>query len=330
MKILIAPLNWGLGHATRCVPLVEKWIQEGNKVVLAGDGESFIFLTKYFPHLRHIHFSPLNLRYSQSNNQVWAILRAIPHIFLWAIKDHILLRSLLKEESFDLIVSDNRFGFYSPRVQSVYITHQLQIRLPNGWRWAERIATSIHARVYAKYNKVWVPDIDCTDSNLIDTLAGELSHLRVEQLKKGLSTKFNYIGPLSRFNKRMCTTQQPHEIYHTVCVLSGLEPQRTLFEQQLLARYKDCEQRVLIVRGMMGLPNTRITHRNITIVPSLDTQTLAQALCSAQHIVARAGYSTIMDLAALDLLDKAELIPTPGQPEQEYLSEHTRKRYGKP
>lgn len=320
MKILIAPLNWGLGHASRCIPLIQQWLNEGHEVVLGGDGDSLLLLRRHFPQLRFCPLASLRLQYSKSNSQVWAIARSIPHIIAWAIKDYIMLRALLQTEIFDRIISDNRFGFYSKKVESIYLTHQLHIRLPNGWGWAESIATRLHARVYARYNKVWVPDRKGGEIRL----AGELSILSDREIKSyHLDSKIEYIGPLSRFsNQRREIT--PTEIYHTVCLLSGLEPQRSLLEQELIKRYQDSRERVLIIRGVIGTPNMRITHRQISIIPTLNDKELAQVLLHATHIVARSGYSTIMDFEALGVLHKAELIPTPGQPEQEYLAQKYR------
>lgn len=320
MKILIAPLNWGLGHASRCIPLIQEWLNEGHEVVLGGDGDSLLLLRRHFPQLRFCPLASLRLQYSKSNSQVWAIARSIPHIIAWAIKDYIMLRALLQTEIFDRIISDNRFGFYSKKVESIYLTHQLHIRLPNGWRWAESIATRLHARVYARYNKVWVPDRKGGENRL----AGELSILSDREIKSyHLDSKIEYIGPLSRFsNQKQETT--PTQVYHTVCLLSGLEPQRSLLEQELIKRYQDSRERVLIIRGVIGTPNMRITHRQISIIPTLNDKELAQVLLHATHIVARSGYSTIMDFEALGVLHKAELIPTPGQPEQEYLAQKYR------
>ena len=305
MKILVAPLNWGLGHASRCVPLVQRLLDEGHEVILGGDGESLTLLRKHFPKLRYTYLAPLSLRYSKGSRQVFAILRALPKLIRWSMKDHLMLKALLNEEPIDRVISDNRFGLYNKKTESVYITHQLHIMLPRGWRWAELIASRMHARIYMRYNKVWVPDYADPQKNL----AGALSHT---------SAQVEYIGPLSRFQNTPNILNTPN--YSVVAVLSGLEPHRTLLEQEIVARYTGKEERILIVQGLMHRPNTRIKRGNITIVPYMADTELASALMGARHIIARSGYSTIMDLHALEILDKAELIPTPGQPEQEYLA----------
>jgi len=322
MKVLVAPLNWGLGHASRCVPLIRRLLDEGHEVVLGGDGESLTLLRKHFPKLRYTYLAPLNLRYSAGSRQVWAMLKAMPQLILWAIKDHAMLQAVLREEPFDQVISDNRFGLYCKQTETVYITHQLHILLPKGWRWAEGIASRIHARIYARFNKVWVPDYEDPEKSL----AGDLS--RIPSSFHHSPFTFQYIGPLSRFDISTSRDIEVSTNYDIVAVLSGLEPHRSLLEQEIIARYSGKEERVLIVQGLMHRPNTRIKRGNITMVPYLQDDELIPALLGAKHIIARSGYSTIMDLDALGLLiansqkqtAQIELIPTPGQPEQEYLA----------
>ena len=321
MKILVAPLNWGLGHASRCVPLVQRLLDEGNEVILGGDGESLTLLRKHFPKLRYTYLAPLNLRYSAGCRQVWAMVKAIPQLFFWSLKDHAILKVLLREEHIDQVISDNRFGLYNRQTECIYMTHQLHIMLPKGWRWAEKMAARLHARVQARYNKVWVPDYE----EKAKSLAGELSHPKNVQC-----TMYNvqYIGPLSRFAGIPEYRDTGKSNYAVVAVLSGLEPHRTMLEKEIIARYQDSEEQVLIVQGLLHRPNTRIKRGNVTLVPTMGDAEMVAALKGAKHIITRSGYSTIMDLEALGLLRaksqetnvRIELIPTPGQPEQEYLA----------
>ena len=323
MKILVAPLNWGLGHASRCVPLVQGFLDDGHEVILGGDGESLTLLRRHFPKLRYIYLAPLNLRYSKGSRQVWAMLRALPKLIWWALKDHAMLQAVLREESIDRVISDNRFGLYNKSTECIYVTHQLHIMLPKGWRWAETIASRLHARIYARFNKVWIPDYEEKERSL----SGELGHPEMSDIRDQKSD-VRYIGPLSRF-KGYSDVRSGHEmVTETAVVLSGLEPQRTLLEQEIVSRYAGKDESVLIVQGLMHRPNTRIKRGNITMVPYLSDAELAKTLLGAKHIIARSGYSTIMDLNALGLLKAndqqptadIELIPTPGQPEQVYLA----------
>lgn len=316
MKVLIVPLNWGLGHATRCIPLVRRYLNEGTEVWLGGTGASLRLLHAYFPHLTTIELAPLNIRYSAGNTQVWAMLRAIPQLIRFTKRNHLKIKELVRSTKFDLIISDNCFGVWTDSCDCVYITHQLHICLPKPWRWLEPLAAGCHAILYKRYKEIWVPDYSGTPN-----LSGILGH------PKHLDPRVRYIAPLSRFDTEEDINCQLSTInYSTVALLSGVEPQRTLFERDIMARYADSEEQVLIVRGLTDEPQTTIQHGNITLVSHVNQQLCSTLLSASKHIIARSGYSTIMDLHVLgkrlgkDLLAKAELIPTPGQPEQEYLA----------
>lgn len=310
MKILIAPLNWGLGHAARCVPLVRKYLSAGDEVLLGGKGESLVLLRRHFPDLRWVELAPLELTYSDGNSQVGAMVRALPKLARSARQDHKLLAQLLKQEKIDLVVSDNRFGLFSDRVRSVYITHQLHIMLPRGWKWAEPIAERAHRRIWKHYAEVWVPD------RAEHGLSGALSHGVTQD------PRVRFIGTLTRFDgcKGIQIESDYAAGYDVVAVLSGLEPQRSLFEKTIMERYAGRAEKVLLVEGKINRPPTRMRHGNITRMAHLNDTDMAAALLGAKRIIARSGYSTLMDLDALGVLSRAELIPTPGQSEQEYLA----------
>ena len=321
MKILIAPLNWGLGHATRCVPLIRHYLTLGDEVVLAGDGESILLLRQRFPQLRVIDLPSLELRYTSNSQQRGFYLRALPALLRFTIADHYYLRQQLAREHFDLIISDNRFGFFTRQTRCVYITHQLYVRLPRRLRIFQFFARALHAFIYMRYHEVWVPDY----SNVMHNLAGELCH------GGHFDHKVKYIGPLSRFSPlsssplTCCTSAASYSSHSerpvtTLALLSGLEPQRTIFEHQLLERFAQSDESMLLVQGVPSRPQTRIQKGNVTIVPHLSDEELLPLLQQSTTIIARSGYSTIMDLAVLGLLHKAELHPTPGQSEQEYLA----------
>ena len=318
MRVLIAPLNWGLGHAARCVPLVNRFLAQGDEVVLGGDGESLILLRKHFPTLQTIRFADLSLSYSAGKSQVGAMLRELPKIVRAAFTDHLSLEDLLEREPFDLVVSDNRFGLFSRKTRCVYITHQLHICLPRRYRCLEPLADRLHGWIGRHYTEVWVPDYDEAERSL----SGALGH--TEKQRYGT---VRYIGPLSRFDGKE-NPMRPSRIdrFEVVAVLSGLEPQRSMLEEEIVSRYSGKKERVLIVEGKPSKPMLQVTRGNICIVPYIDDAPLMDVLQKAKRIIARSGYSTIMDLATLELLDRAELIATPGQPEQEYLQEWIQNR----
>lgn len=308
MKILIAPLNWGLGHASRCIPLIRHYLTKGHEVVLAGDGESLSLLRRNFPDLRVMALPHLNLRYSNGNSQIRAMLRAFPKIIAWAIADHKALKKILRTEPFDRVISDNRFGCYAKGVQSVYITHQLLIPLPHPWQWLQPMLHRVHLRIIQRYSECWIPDHATEPS-----LSGKLSHYYP------LPSNARFVGVLSRFPVHSREVQ-PTGFYDVVAVLSGLEPQRTLFEQAIIGEYSRTGKSLLIVRGKPDAPFCKITKNNITLVPYMDDALLQHFLLQAETVIARSGYSTVMDLYALGVLSRSRLVPTPGQPEQEYLA----------
>lgn len=324
MKLLIAPLNWGLGHASRCLPLIVRHLRAGDDVVLAGDGCSLALLRKHFPGLSYRTLPSLSLQYSSGRSQVGAMAKAMPQLLVHAIRDHRALRNILRSEHFDLVISDNRFGFFSSRCRCIYITHQLHVFLPQWLSWAEPIAQRLHHRVIRHYAECWVPDLEeQKDRGSIVSLpwvglSGELAHT------EPLPENVKFIGPLSRF-EYVQEVESRH--YDVVAVLSGLEPQRTLLEQQLLREFADSSEQVLIVRGLITAPPTAIRKRNITLRPYMPDGELAFVLKHAKLIISRSGYSSLMDYYALGLLDKQQrgevtlrLVATPGQPEQEYLA----------
>ncbi len=317
MKILVAPLNWGLGHASRCIPLIRQWLSEGNEVVLGGDGESLLLLRKHFPKLAYVELAPLDLHYSKGKSQVWAMMKALPKLVGFSIRDHWRLRVLLRATHIDRVVSDNRFGLYSRQTECIYMTHQLQIRLPKRLRWLEPVAARMHARVCAKYNKVWVPDL----ADEAQSLSGWLGH-PTNSKRYG---EIEYIGPLSRFTKTE-ESSKGEAMFPIVAVLSGLEPQRSLLEKEIVDRYSGQKKQVVIVQGLINRPATLVKRGNITLIPHMSDERLTAIISQAERVIVRSGYSSIMDLYALGALGKAELIPTPGQPEQEYLADRTLQR----
>lgn len=180
------------------------------------------------------------------------------------------------------------------------------------------LARAVHACIYKRYAEVWVPDYADPSHNL----SGELSHGGC------FDRRAKYIGPLSRFaptdtmlhNTTPFYTTLPNPTPYThLALLSGLEPQRSIFEKEILQRYEHSSDSLLLVRGKISEPKTTIHKGNITIVPSISDTDLIHAAKHAHKIIARSGYSTIMDLEVLGVLHKAEFHPTPGQSEQEYL-----------
>jgi len=307
MKILICPLNWGLGHATRCVPIIRKLVAEGHEAVVVADGFPLVFLKQEFPELRFIEFPSYSIYYAAGKSQVGAMLFNFPNIFTGIVREHFWLRDLLSSEYFDRVISDNRFGIWNNRVHSIYISHQLMVKMPTNLTFLEPIIHRIHKVFINRYDECWIPDSEENGG-----LSGDLAH------KYPLPHHAMFIGTLSRFQGMEVL---PNTAYDVVAVVSGVEPQRTIFEDKLMLKYNNKSEKILIVQGQPQAENKEIKIGNITLVSHLSDSDLAAVLLGAGKIICRSGYSSIMDLDALKCLHKAEFIPTPGQPEQEYLFE---------
>lgn len=306
MKVLICPLNWGLGHATRCVPLIRQYISNGDAVTIAADGLPLRFLKEQFPSLRYIDLPSYPVRYSKGKSQTGAIVRMFPGLIRGVFREHRWLKKLRMEEKFDLIVSDNRFGLWHKGVHSIYITHQLMIKMPPALKVLEPVAWAIHALFINRYTECLIPDYKGPSN-----LSGDLSH------KYPVFSKYKFAGPLSRFNDQ--SYAPAGKAYDVVCLISGPEPQRTLFANEMIRQFSESDQETLIVEGLPGNKKETKIIKNLKIVPHLNDENMAAILLSAHQIICRSGYSTIMDLHALNCLPKAVFIPTPGQTEQEYL-----------
>jgi len=307
MKILICPLNWGLGHATRCVPIIRKLMTEGHEPVIVADGFPLAFLQQEFPALRFIEFPSYSIYYSAGKSQISAMIFNLPNILKGIINEHLWLRDLLRTEHFDQVISDNRFGMWNHRVHSVYMTHQLMVKMPVNLIFLESLVHQIHKAFINRYDECWIPD---RKEN--GCLSYDLSH------KYPLPRNAKFIGPQSRFQGM--ESVDPNMDFEVVAVISGVEPQRTIFEDDLILKYKNKTEKTIIVRGQPNVLKDEKQIGNITLVSHLPDSKLAAILLGAKKIICRSGYSSIMDLDALKCLHKAELIPTPGQTEQEYLA----------
>ncbi len=307
-KILICPLNWGLGHATRCVPLIRQLLTEGHEPVILADGYPLEFLKQEFPSLRFIELPSYNVYYAAGKSQVGAMIYNLPQIIRGIVQEHVWLHNFLKTERFDRIISDNRFGMWNKRIHSVYITHQVMVKMPNGLKFLEPLIYRMHKGFINRYHECWIPD-----NKENGWFSGDLSH------KYPLPANARFIGILSRFKDLKNIV--PNTNYDQVCVVSGVEPQRTIFENQLIEKYKYGASKTLILSGKPQKQNIKKESGIMDIVSHLPDSELAAVFLGAKKIIARSGYSTIMDLASLNCLHKAEFIPTPGQTEQEYLAD---------
>lgn len=302
--IMFGILNWGLGHASRSIPVINAAIANGNKVVIASDGVALHLLQKEFPGHIFESLRGYNVTYKFKSlflNMLYysiSILRAF-------LSERSKCKTLIAKYGVDIIVSDNRFGFASYNVTSCYITHQVKIHHTN--KWLGNIATNMHHMVMRSFDQIWVPDYSD------NSLAGALSATN----KVHLNQKINYLGPLSRLVKP--ESNSPIQLKSILFLVSGPEPSRTQFENSILQIVPELTSYdITLIRGiskpMLSTPS------GIKIINIATAHEIQSFLNKTSIVVARAGYSTIMDLVITG--HKAILIPTPGQTEQEYLGEH--------
>ncbi|WP_124978809.1 glycosyltransferase [Nonlabens xiamenensis] len=300
-NILVAPLNWGLGHATRCIPIIRSILQNGDIPIIASDGNALALLKKEFPSLLALKLPSYKIEYSKKGQDLrLKLLKDSPKIWMAIRNEHKLLNHLILKHEISGVISDNRLGLYSALVPCVILTHQLQV-LSGNTTW---LSTQLHLHYIKKFDACWIPDV-----NGVNNLSGKLSFNEDADLEKV------YLGPLSRFQLGSPGDKK----YDLLVLLSGPEPQRSILEKKLLEEVKQYEGKILFVAGKVEKKQFTKKNKNLTYYNYLSTDSLQKAMDRSELVLCRSGYTTIMDLNKLG--KKAFFIPTPGQFEQEYLAE---------
>ncbi len=297
-RIIVAPLNWGLGHATRCIPIINFLLENNFTPVIASDGASLMLLRKEFPALEYIALPSYNIQYAK--NLKWSLLLQTPKILKAVKKEKHVIATYIQKSNVVGIISDNRFGVRSPEIPSVYITHQINV-LSGIFTF---FTSKIHQQIMKKFDECWIPD--CIEK---PTLSGKLSHVQ----KNGINTK--RIGILSRFKQENKLIEND-----VLIVLSGPEPHRKNLETKLLQEFKEYQGKVVLVQGVLSETQTTSHEGNIISYNYMLSQQLQDVINCTELVICRPGYSSIMDLAKLH--KKAFFIPTPNQTEQEYLAQY--------
>lgn len=302
--ILIAPLNWGLGHATRCIPII-KYLQENNYTpIIASDGTALELLRKEFPYLQTLELPSYQIEYARNGkNFKWKLLQNCPKMIEAVLEEKKMVKKWIKKYNIDGIISDNRLGVFSQKVPSVFITHQLNV-MTGSTTW---ITSRLHQYIIKKYTECWVPDFEKSPN-----LSGKLGHI------KKADFDIKYIGPLSRINKKEVSKQ-----YDLMIILSGPEPQRGLLEEKLKKVIVHYKGKVIFIKGIIEPEQKKEQIENVAYYNFMNSRQLEQTFNESEAVLCRSGYTTIMDLAKLG--KKAFFIPTPGQYEQEYLAEKLQK-----
>ncbi|HRD39445.1 MAG TPA: glycosyltransferase [Bacteroidia bacterium] len=314
--IFIAPLDWGLGHATRCVPIIKELLKH-NSVILGITPLTKPIFEEEFPGVKMIEIPAYNITYSK-HLPLWLKLGiSYPKISKIIANENKLLEKIINDYKIDVVISDNRFGLHSKNAHCVFITHQLFLKAPV----FENFAQKQNKKYILNFDEVWVPDYETSDASTssasVKNLSGELSH----------GTHFHknvkYIGPQSRLTDVICEVEKNK--YEYLILLSGPEPGRTTLENELLLKAKNSTKKIALVRGSQF----KVHNSGFNGIDAFDfpkKEELKKLILSSDKIICRSGYSTLMDM---HLLDKKELIliPTHGQSEQEYLAEYWQQHF---
>lgn len=310
-RILICPLDWGLGHASRCIPVIRELIDNDIEVVIGADNGPLALLKREFPQLEFIVFPGYGIFYSKNRSMLLTMIMSLPRMLKGIYREHALLKCIIKNYKIDAVISDNRFGLWNSIVPAIFITHQIMVKCPKHLKFLEPIIHRINKLFIDKYDECWIPDIKGKEN-----LSADLSH------RFQLPRNAKFIGPLSRFGTNGITINDSHDpkrSYDLMAIISGPEPQRSIFEKIVLKQLKGTSLKSIIVRGVPEKNEKIQLSENIEIVSHLETNQMRETMLSSGLILSRPGYSTIMDLFVLR--KKAIMVPTPGQTEQEYLAD---------
>jgi len=309
-RILVAPLDWGLGHATRCIPIIRELLTQGCDVWLAGEGAQQQLLKAEFPELSFLQLPGYKIRYAKTaRGLIWKMIQQGPKMRRAILYEHLWLKKMIARHHFDAVISDNRYGLYHSEVPCIFITHQLTIKSSAG-KWAEKILQKRNYKYISRFGECWVPDKEGENN-----LAGELSHPAIKP-----AVPVHYIDLLSRFEKKDLAQKKNH----LLIILSGPEPQRGMLEEKIIKDISHYNGTATIVRGLPGFASMIPSTNMIKFYNHLPAAELNIEMQEAEYIISRSGYSTVMDLVALQ--KKSILIPTPGQTEQEYLGIYLMKK----
>lgn len=297
---MVAPLNWGLGHATRCIPIIRELLEAKFEVLIASDGSSLQLLKMEFPNLEFAELPSYNIQYtSRGRFFKWKMISSLPHIYRTMKAEERIVAKMAAKGMIDGVISDGRMGVRNQEIPSVYITHQLNVLTGS----TSRLSSKLHQSIIKKFDACWVPDV----KDMAMNHSGSLGHLNEPTFP------VRYFGIVSRMKK----DEQPTTI-DILALISGPEPQRTLFEAQLKKILTQSDKKIVMVQGVVEGEQKWTEYENISVVNFMESEELALTINQSDLVISRSGYTTIMDLAVLE--KKAFFIPTPGQYEQEYLA----------
>ncbi|MHB1697782.1 MAG: glycosyltransferase family protein [bacterium] len=308
MKILYSMCSWGLGHATRGLPVIRRLVNDGHDVIIYTSGRSLTLMQSELKNtVRYIAAVPYPSPYSDKIGFAFRFVKTAPKIMKIIKEETKDVAKIVQENKLDLIISDSRFGSYCESIPSYLLFHQLRFIAPCRLAPAEMATEYYNHYLQNKFEKIIVPDYE------ENSLSGDLSH-NLRYFKK---EKVEYIGILSDFEKL-----ETDEDIDYLFSISGPEPTRTMLEKKLFSQIHLLKGNIAVA---LGKPDkyTKEVVGNTVIYSYLEKKRRDELMNRAKIVVSRSGYTTVMDVAEID--KKAFFIPTPGQTEQLYLASHLEK-----
>jgi UDP:flavonoid glycosyltransferase YjiC (YdhE family) len=305
-RVLFAVGSWGLGHATRDLPLIRGLQDAGHTVTIVGSGASLRLLrSELGERCDFVEFPGMRVPLGRTPFRFYLKYTLLLPLIWWdTIRQHDQFETLLRRRRFDVLISDNRYAAWSRQLPSYLIAHGLRFIAPGRKKLLERGLEWFNAAWFRPYRRILVPDFERND------LSGDLSH----GLHFYPRDQVRYIGLLSSVRAR----NLPVDLDVFVSI-SGPEPQRTILERTIARQLPAVPARGLVALGRPG-SRARTRVNGWEIAGYLDRREQEEAMNRCRLAVVRAGYSTIMELA--ELYRAAVLIPTPGQTEQQYISHY--------
>lgn len=307
-RVLFAVHDWGLGHASRSLVLIKPMLERGDEVtiLMAPSAGLELLKSELGGTCEFLTYRDMPKPFSRFPALFYLRMSlAVPWVLNHFRLEHRLTERLVRERGFDLVISDSRFGAWSRAVPSYCIFHSLRQIVPGRPRALEKLVEAGQRRLLSGYARVLVPDVEEYPG-----LSGDLGHRPDLDWGEG---RLAYLGPLS--GVRPSGAAEDIDYFFSV---SGIEPQRRLFEARVLDAVPRLAGRIVVTRGEPSAAGERRQLAGATVYGYLDRRAQAEMMSRARITVTRSGYTTLMELAELG--KKALFVPTPGQSEQEYLA----------
>ena len=306
MNIIYGICSWGLGHATRSLPILRRLFKEGHELTIISHDRSLQLLKKELnDQVTYIDLPDYPILVSENKEKFIAKSMVYWPLFIKRMESGLnYLKKIVERTTYDCIISDGRYDMYHKHIPSYFISHQIRILNPLNIGIFETGSERFNEFFFRRFRDIIIPDYETDD------FSGKLSH----DFKRIDKNRLHYVGVLSDFSKK----KKKKDIDYFISI-SGPEPQRSILENKLRSQVNDLSGSVVMTLGKTE-DQTQDFSDHIKIYDYLSKEQREDLLNRSNIVISRSGYSTILDLAVIGC--KALMIPTPGQIEQEYLAEY--------